>query len=274
MASPDPNQNEPSKLKRIMNAPQDDSIMSRLPRGNGARPPAPPARPPVQSLPARNPTPPPSAGPVEDQAPRWRWKFLPAFWTIASLMSFTVNIVVLIVLLLLFMNRGSVGNVANDQANQLLGGLYTNFVLMDQAHIRTNIHVEKQIPVRFDLNVSAPAEVTLREDALIDGALVTVATGGLNIVNARARIVLPAGTPLKVDIGGLIVPVDQQVLAVLDVPVDIPLSQTELHQPFVGLQKVVEPWYCLSQPNALVNNVRVCDTVTNPLAPVFDLLTP
>lgn len=288
MTTPDPNQNEPSKLKKIMNSPTDDSILSRLPRGNGVRPPTPPTRPPaqslpaqnpaaptrrtIQSLPARNPAPPTPAKPVEDKAPRWRWKFLPAFWTIASVMTFTVNIVVLIVLLMLVQNRGSVNSIANGQANQLLGGLYNNFVLMDQAHIRTNIHVEKQIPVRFDLNVSAPADVTLREDALIEGALVTVATGGLNIVNARARIVLPAGTPLKVNIGGLVVPVDQQVLAVLDVPVDIPLSQTELHQPFVGLQKVVEPWYCLSQPNALVNGVRVCDTVANPLAPVFDVL--
>lgn len=280
MATPDSNQHEPSKLKRIMNSPRDESIirdegiMSRLPRGNGSQPATPPARPPVRTLPARTPAPSAVEKPLDDKSPRWRWKFLPAFWTIASIMSFTVNIVTLIVVLLLFMNRGSVGNVATDQANQLLGGLYSNFVLMDQAHIRTNIHVEKQIPVRFDLTVSAPADVTLREDALIDGALVTVATGGLNIVNARARIVLPAGTPLKVNIGGLIVPVDQQVLAVLDVPVDIPLNQTELHQPFVGLQKVVEPWYCLSQPNALVNNVRVCDNVANPLAPVLDLLTP
>ncbi len=261
MTTPAPNLNEPSRMKKIMDASPKESITSRLPRANGG----------TSSAPA-TPKPEAKAKPQADRPTESRYKFLPAFWTIASVMSFTVNIVMFIVLLLLFMNRGSVGNVATDQANQLLGGLYSNFVLMDQAHIRTNIHVEKQIPVRFDLNVSAPADVTLREDAIINGALVTVATGGLNIVNARAKIVLPAGTPLKIDIAGLIVPVDQQVLAVLDVPVDIPLSQTELHQPFVGLQKVVEPWYCLSQPNALVNNVRVCDTVANPLAPVFDLL--
>jgi hypothetical protein len=250
-------------MKKIMDASPKESVTSRLPRANGGTPAAPAA-----------PKAAPAAKPVASTPTESRYKFLPAFWTIASVMSFTVNIVMLIVLLLLFMNRGSVGNVATDQANQLLGGLYTNFVLMDQAHIRTNIHVEKQIPVKFDLNVSAPADVTLREDAVIDGALVTVATGGLNIVNARAKIVLPAGTPLKINIAGLIVPVDQQVLAVLDVPVDIPLNQTELHQPFAGLQKVVEPWYCLSQPNATVSGIRVCDTVANPLAPVFDLLTP
>jgi hypothetical protein len=52
--------------------------------------------------------------------------------------------------------------------------------------------------------------------------------------------------------------VDQKVLAVLDVPVDIPLDQTELHEPFTGLQQVVRPWYCLIQPNAVMNNMQVC----------------
>src|SRR5215216_6444803 len=108
MTTPDPNQNEPSKLKKIMNSPQDESVMSRLPRGNGAYPPTPPAKPHLQSLPVRTPTTQTVATPVEDKSPRWRWKFLPAFWTIASVMSFTVNIVMLIVLLLLLTNRGSV----------------------------------------------------------------------------------------------------------------------------------------------------------------------
>jgi hypothetical protein len=63
-----------------------------------------------------------------------------------------------------------------------------------------------------------------------------------------------------VSITNLVVPVNQSVLAELNVPVDIPLNQTELHDPFVGLQKVVEPYLCLLQPNTLVNNVNVCET--------------
>ena len=272
MSTPDPTQNEPSKLKKIMNSPRDDSIMSRLPRGNGGTPPADP--PPQVIVQESAPTPAPAAPPADETPPRWRWKFLPALWTIASVVSLTVNVVLLLVVLMLWQNRAPVGAMANDQVAGLLGGLYNNFVLMDEANITTNIHVEKEIPVRFDLNVSAPADVTLREDVVINNALVTVATAGLNIVNARARIVLPAGQPLPIYISNLIVPVDQKVLAVLDVPVDIPLNQTELHEPFVGLQKVVEPWYCLMQPYALIQGVRVCDQVANPLAPVFDMITP
>ncbi len=146
-----------------------------------------------------------------------------------------------------------------------MGGLYTNFVKMDDASIKTTIHVEKDIPVQFSLNVSGATNVTLSQDVSISGALVTVNTGGLNINNARANIVLPDGTILPIFIENLVVPVDKTVPAILDVPVDIPLNATDLHEPFVGLQKVVEPYYCLLQPDIIINGVKVCENA----APVF-----
>jgi hypothetical protein len=252
MTTPASDQNEPSKMKKLMAG--DESLHSRLPRGNG---------PTVQ----RASVPPYSAPPVASPGPepkRRRFQFLPAFWTIASLMSITVNIILIVILLVMFQMLGAIQNTTNDQVSGLLGGLYTNFVKMDQANIRTNIHVEKEIPVQFSLNVSGPTNVTLSQSVTIDGALVTVQTGGLNIVNARATIVLPQGTLLPINIENLVVPVDQKVLAVLDVPVDIPLDQTELHEPFVGLQKVVEPWYCLIEPNATVSGLQVCAPRSGP----------
>ena len=252
MSQPASNENEPSKLKQLLNGGVDESIKSRLPRGEGVR--AAPPKP--VAVPVESSEIPPAAEPEPKQ--RRRFKFLPAFWTIASVMSFTVNIVMLIVVLILLQMLGTIQFTADDQVSGLLGGLYNNFVKMDEANIRTNIHVEKEIPVNFILNVSGPTNVTLSSDVTIDGALVTVQTGGLNIVNARARIVLPTGTLLPINIENLVVPVDQKVLAVLDVPVDIPLNQTELHEPFVGLQQVVKPWYCLIEPNALLNNAQVC----------------
>ena len=86
----------------------------------------------------------------------------------------------------------------------------------------------------------------------------------MNITNARATIVLPQGTLLPINIENLAVPVNQSVKAVLDVPVDIPLKQTQLHEPFVGLQQVVEPWYCLVEPNATFNGLQVCAPRVNP----------
>lgn len=258
MTTPVSNSNEPGNSKKTMNASGDQSPLARLPRANGIKP---PAQVPVE--PAVEPVVEPVPQPIEDKpatpGPRFpRLKFLPAFWTIASVVSLTVNLVLLIILLSVLQLRSGIQGVASNQVSGLLGGLYTNFVKMDQASIKTNIHVEKQIPVQFTLNVSGPTNVSLSQDVRINGALVTVNSGGLSIVNARATIILPQGTVLPITIENLVVPVDQQVPAVLDVPVDIPLNQTELHDPFVGLQKVVEPWYCLVQPNATVNNVQVC----------------
>jgi hypothetical protein len=261
MPTPTSDQNEPSRMKKLISGDMDESVRSKLPPRNGSNSP----RTPVSTAPV-----PPVIypGSSADPKPRgWRPKFLPAFWTIASLMSITVNIILIVILLVLFQMLGAIQGTADDKVSGLLGGLYTNFVKMDQANIRTNIHVEKEIPVQFSLNVSGPTTVTLTQPVSISGAMVTVQTGGLNIVNARANIVLPQDTQLPIFIQNLVVPVDQKVLAVLDVPVDIPLEQTELHEPFVGLQQVVKPWYCLIEPNALLEGVQICPQMTNPLLP-------
>jgi hypothetical protein len=256
MTTPASDPNEPSKMKKLISGNTDDSIRSRLPRGNGSN---------TQRMPASNPPiPDPDSASPEPRPRARRFQLLPAFWTIASLMSMTVNIVLIVILLLVLQMLGVIQVTANDKISGLLGGLYTNFVKMDQASIQTNIHVEKEIPVQFSLNVSGPTNVTLSQAVTIDGALVTVATGGLNIVNARATIVLPQNTVLPINIENLVVPVDQKVMAVLDVPVNIPLNQTQLHEPFVGLQKVVEPWYCLVEPSATVNGVQVCSPFAAP----------
>ena len=55
---------------------------------------------------------------------------------------------------------------------------------------------------------------------------------------------LPQGTVLPVDIT-LLVQVETEVPIVLDVPVIIPLSQTELHQPFSNLRFLLEPYVLL-----------------------------
>ena len=266
MSQPVPKNNEPSKMNKLLSGRDENSIQSRLPRSTGT--PLPPG-PPVVAV-AESPKPAPKAS---------RFKFGPAFWTIASIISMTINVVVLIALLMVLKVLGgpqATLSLAQNQATGLLGGLYQNFVKMDAAHIKTNIHVAKEIPVQFTLNVSGPTRVILSEDVLIEGALVTVQTGGLNIVNARARIVLPMGQPLPIHIENLLVPVDQKVLAELDVPVDIPLNQTELHEPFVGLQKVVEPYYCLLQPETIVNGVNVCATAASifPIPAPTEAVTP
>ena len=170
-------------------------------------------------------------------------KIMPTFWTIGSLLSFSLNIILIGALILLgrelFVLKAMVGN-------NLLGGLYENFIYMDQAHIKTNITVTDTIPINFTLPISQDTVVVLTQNTPINGAHVTINTGGISI-NSSANIVLPAGTNLPVHLT-LQVPVNTTVPVKLNVPVDIPLQETDLHKPFIGLQQVVAPFYFMLQP--------------------------
>ncbi len=182
-------------------------------------------------------------------APQPRRRFIrlekigPAFWTIASILSMVVNIILIVVLISL---GKQLFNLKDLVKNQVLGGLYQNFVMMDQAHIRTQIPVKAQVPAKFDLPLSTNTTVTLTEDTHITNATIYElnAGGSLFIPRAGLNIILPAGTKLPVALN-LTVPVDQKIPVELTVDVDIPLNQTELHMPFVGLRKVIEPYYGL-----------------------------
>ena len=168
---------------------------------------------------------------------------LPAFWTVASVLSFIVNIILLVALVAaaqeLFALKRLIGK-------DLVGGLYENFILMDQAHIRTSIAVADDVPVNFSLNISQDTNVTLTQPTHINGAQVNLTSGGVAI-NSPANITLPAGTVLPVHLE-MTVPVNTTIPITLNVPIDIPLQETELHRPFVGLQQVVSPYYWLLQP--------------------------
>ena len=160
-------------------------------------------------------------------------KFLRALWTIASLISMAVTIVVIILTVVMFRAYRDIKlpeGVDITMANKFLGGLYANFEKLDRATIR------------------ATTQITLAESVAIPNAQVVINTGGLNI-NSNARVTLPAGTPLSVNLN-FNLPVQTSIPVHLDVPVVIPMTDTELHEPFVGLQDVVQPIFCLVDPNA------------------------
>jgi len=175
-------------------------------------------------------------------------KLWPAFWTITGIFSLMVNAVLIAMLFSLGNQLFTLKSVVEDQ---LLGGLYQNFVLMDQSNIQTTIPVSAKVPAKFDLPLDVETVVVLQKDTYIPGATVSLSTGGLNISNAPTNILLPAGTELPIRLS-LNVPVDEKIPVDLDVEVDIPLNQTDLHVPFTGLQNVVSPYYDLLEqtPNS------------------------
>ncbi len=207
--------------------------------------------------------------PAEEDAshPAWRapelvpitkkrkFNFWPPFWTIASVLSLIINLVLAVLLFSIWTNLPKLDingatTLVTDMGTGVLGGLYTNFEKMDRAHITRSIPVQTTIPVKFDLLLNQQTNVILSQDVTINNAYVTVNTGGLNISRALTTIVLPQGTNLPIVLN-LTIPVDTTVPVSLNVEVDIPLNETQLHDPFVGLRKVVEPFYCMINPTAL-----------------------
>lgn len=186
-----------------------------------------------------------------------RERILRAMWTLTSVISLTINVVLIIVLAVLWQNFTTLQEMTGTVGQNLLGGLYDNFVKMDEAHIITTIAVDSEIPINFNLPVETETIVTLTDQVQLTNAYVVIDTPLLNI-SAPAIVTLPKGTRLPIALS-INVPVDTTVPVHLDVPVDIPLAQTELHEPFTGLQKVLKPYYCLLFPNAtLWDNRPAC----------------
>jgi hypothetical protein len=175
----------------------------------------------------------------------WQGEVGTAFWRTTSIISLLVDLVLILIVLILATQLFALKRLVGEG---LVGGLYSNFVKMDEANIRTTITVKDTIivrdtiPVVFTIPLKAETGVTLTKDAYIDNATVF-----LNGSGVTTDIILKKGTLLNIYLD-MNVPVDQ-MLAVelkvpveLTVPVDIPLEQTELHEPFVGLQNVVAPY--------------------------------
>jgi hypothetical protein len=179
-------------------------------------------------------------------------KYLRALWTIASMFSMILNVVVIIFLVIAYWAYRDIKvpeSLDMTMVNKLLSGLYTNFEKMDRASIDTVIPVDAQVPLNINVPVQTTTQVTLADSVSIPNAQVVINTGGLNI-NSTARITLPAGTPLTVNLN-FDLPVQASIPIHLEVPVHIPMAETQLHEPFVGLQEVVEPIYCFVEPSAL-----------------------
>jgi hypothetical protein len=172
----------------------------------------------------------------------WR----PAARRLAIIIPFAINLILIILLGVLAQQLFTIKNFINQD---LIGGLYYNFVLMDRAHITTTVQVNDTIlvsdtiPVVFDLELAQDTEVVLTRDTPIVNATIF-----LNNQPVPLDLTLRAGTPLNINLD-LTVPVSQTVPVELDVPislnvpVDIALADTNLHEPFVGLQNVVAPYF-------------------------------
>jgi hypothetical protein len=184
-----------------------------------------------------------------------------AYWDVAAAFSLIVNAILVGALVLM---AGQVRNL-KTMMNGLLGGLYSNFVQMDNATIHTTIPVEAQIPIVFNLPIQQNTSVMLTADVAIPGTRVVINTAGLSI-NADANVTLPQGTNLPISLN-MDVPVQVTIPISLQVPVDIPMNKTELHTPFTGLQQTIRPLYCTINKSAQYpQGIYICQPSALPTA--------
>jgi hypothetical protein len=181
----------------------------------------------------------------------WRYRLRPnreltrrAYWDVAATFSLIVNAFLLGLLLI---TAGQIRNLKMT-VNNLLGGVTSDIAKMDQASIKTNLLVNAQIPLDFDLPFSQNTQAVLNTDVSIPNAHLVINTGIFNI-NTQANVTLPAGTILPIALN-LNIPVQSTIPISLQVPVNIPLSQTELHESFIGLQTSLSPLTCMLNKNA------------------------
>jgi hypothetical protein len=161
-----------------------------------------------------------------------------SFKTVALLISFAVNMVLLIVLVLLLMQ---LFQIKNGILEPLIDGLHRNFVGLDEAVIERTINVNDQIPVVFDLPLNQTTNVVLVQDVPLAASATFTLPGGGGVINGRVDIVLPKDLVLPVQLN-MVVPVNTQIPVRLPVDVSIPLKETQLHTPFNNLRSLLEPY--------------------------------
>ena len=240
-----------------------DRFRSILSDGQKKEPGAEARKPPIMNLPKAKPAnvghaispaePPPAASKTDPRQENNR--FLPTFWTVASIVSLTINAILIVLVIFLLSSLGSLN--MTGLGTGLLGGLYTNFERLDQAHIKTTIPVQTTIPLNMSIPVQTTTGITLAQDASIQGAHVKINTALFNI-DAPASVTLPAGTALNVTMN-FNVPIQTEVPVTLSVPVDIAMQDTDLHPAIIGLQDTLKPLYCIVSPTALtLSGAPVC----------------
>jgi len=161
-----------------------------------------------------------------------------ALFNLAVIFSFIFNVIFLAVLIgvvvLIF-------NIKNGVVQPLVNNLYGSFIGLDQASILTTIHVNDVVPVKLDIPLSTQTKVVLTDNVPIQASASFALPGGGGIINGSVSIVLPKGLVLPIALD-LHVPVNDKLPISLTVPVNIPLNNTQLHDPFFQLQDTLRPY--------------------------------
>lgn len=176
---------------------------------------------------------------------------LPRLWKAMILTSFVLNLVLFAVVIFLgafvFMYRGSIiatTQVAQGFARSNVTELQDVVQQLEGATIRTTIPLSQPLPLEgagVVVPVDQQTQVVLTQDVPLQLAGADIDLGAGNRLRAQnINLTLPAGTPLNIALK-MNIPLDSVTIPVrLNVPVEIPLKDTELGPQFVRLGQIVD----------------------------------
>lgn len=169
---------------------------------------------------------------------RRRTAFWDAFKNVAIIFSFTVNFVLVVVLLLVL--GWVLFPTKTDVVEPMLDNLQGAVNALDDATIFRTISIDEQVPVSFTLPLNQPTTVVLSKDVELVRPATFFLPGGGGSINGTVVLNLPTGLELPIQLD-LDVPVNNVIPVKFPVEVTIPLKETELNQVVVELNNVLEP---------------------------------
>jgi hypothetical protein len=167
-----------------------------------------------------------------------------AFEKFAIFFSFAVTFSLVMALILLAFGVWTVlpalQSLKDGLACETIVGLNTLVDDFEDAVITRTIHISQTIPVRFDLPLERSLTVKLTKDVPVNRPATFVLPAGGGQINGTVYMMLPTGQNLPIRMS-LTVPVDKQLPVEMDVPVSIPLKETDLGNVIAQLRKLLEP---------------------------------
>jgi len=167
-----------------------------------------------------------------------------AFEKFAIFFSFIVTFSLLMILLLVaygaWQNRSAVNAIQNGIACDTITGLSILLEDFEEAVITQTIYISESIPVRFDLPLDKNLDVRLNRDVQLSRPTSFILPGGGGQINGTVYLVLPQGQILPVHMSTS-VEVSHSLPVEMEVPVAIPLKETELGDVIAQLRVLLEP---------------------------------
>jgi len=174
-----------------------------------------------------------------------RWEILwLAFEKFAIFFSFAVTFVVVMILLVaafaVFQQRELIVDLKDGIVCDTVTGLNTLLDDFESAVITRTISISQTIPVEFDLPLDQNISVRMTQGVDLQRPTTMVLPGGGGRINGTVYLELPRGLRLPIQLN-TVVPVRQQLPVQMDVPVAIPLSETDLGGVIQQLRDLLGP---------------------------------